>query len=985
MKTMLWALVLVALGGGIAEVRGLADDADAFRRQVEADWLLQETYRTNQLRTGVSVATHADAMGGCDGIKNGAWGFHTAKSPDAWWQVDLGRMRLIDAVVVWNRCSNDAAAAAATNLLIHLSEDGQQWHTVYRHDGSAFYGHRDQRPLRVTLSDQQARWVRIQLAGERPLHLDEIEVFGPEECERNLALNQPAEQSSVSEWSFDHRPLPEPDWAARTREILAHSERLADELGPDAVPQNARLDLARLRAQATSELTASHYLEARWIQRRLTLANPLLNFESILVNKRVPGSYSHMSDQYYGWWSRPGGGIYLLRGFREDQPRLESLTPSFSEPGSFLRPALSYDAKRILFAWCRHYPHLAAQGDKLSKARLPEDAFFHVFEMNLEDGAVRQLTHGKYDDFDAQYLPDGRIVFLSTRRGQALQVGPATAAASEVAADLPDCYVRCGGDERRPVAVYTLHTMKADGSGLNAISPFEMFEWEPAIGHDGSILHARWDYIDRDNMPFMSLWSLQPDGTNPRLVFKNYTANPHCVFEPQPVPGSTKIVFTASGHHSHSMGSLVLLDPAAGTDGPEPMQRLTPEVAFPESEGWPITYYASPWPLSERFHLVSWGDEGAATHADRWHRQGGRWEGMARPENGMGIYFFDAAGNMELLYRDPAITTTRPIPVRARPLPPVLADAVDWDGPPEGRLLVQDVYHGLNPEERETVKWLRVVAVPPKTQPWMNRPNLGLTKDDPGKAVLGTVPVEADGSAYFRLPAGVIFFFQALDDQGRTLRTMRSVTHVQPGQTASCIGCHANRTVAPPVSLPLAARREPSRITAGPEGTWPLRFDRLVQPVLDRLCVDCHRPGGREPEAARMDLSADRAYESLTGYGKPSLLDQVMRGYREGKSPPGEGLARTSALLQLLDRPEGHHGVVLNADSRTRLITWLDVYAQRAGAFSPEQEQELERLFRAWQDLLVPPLDPALPVGRWLEPQRGPRDSRPALVLGSGT
>lgn len=959
MRTQWWLAWWLVLAGWMGTTDGRAEAADAFRRQVEADWLLQERYRTNQLRTGSSVPTSADARGGCDGVKNGAWGFHTAISQDPWWQVDLGGKRDLDAVVVWNRSSSDTTAAVATNLVIRLADDGQDWRTVYQHDGSVFHGQRDGKPLRVLLSGQQARWVRIQLAGERPLHLDEVEVFGPDEPGRNLALGQPADQSSVSDWSFDHRPIPDPDWALRTTEILAHAGRLLRELDHDRVQPAWRAELERLCALPPSGLDQSDYFAARWLQRRLTLANPILDFEGVLITKRVPGSYAHMSDQYYGWWSRPGGGIYLLRGFRDDEPQVESLTASFPEPGSFLRPSLSYDGRRMLFAWCRHYPHLAGEADKLDKAKVPEDAFFHVFELDLADGQARQLTRGKYDDFDAQYLPDGRIVFLSTRRGHALQVGRATAAATEREPALPDCYVRCGGDARRPVAVYTLHTMNADGSELNAISPFEMFEWEPAIAHDGSILHARWDYIDRDNMPFMSLWSLQPDGTNPRLVFKNYTANPHCVFEPQPVPGSRKIVFTASGHHSQSMGSLVLLDPAAGTDGLAPMQRLTPEVVFPESEGWPITYYASPWPLSERFHLVSWGDEGAASHADRWHRGGGRWEGTTRPPNAMGIYLFDAAGNMELLYRDPVITTTRPIPLRPRPTPPTVADTVAWDGPAEGRFLIQDVYHGLKPEERETVKGLRVVAVPPKTQPWMNRPNLGLTADDPGKAVLGTVPVEPDGSAYFRVPAGVIFFFQTLDEQGRALRTMRSVTHVQPGQTASCIGCHANRTVAPPTTFPLAGRREPSRIAMGPEGSWPLRFDRLVQPVLDRLCTDCHRPEGREPEAARLVLTADKAYETLTRYGRPSLYDQVMKGYREGISRPGEGLARTSVLLQWLDRAEGHRGVVLDPDSRERLTTWLDVYAQRVGAFSPEQEAELERLLREWADLVEPPRQPA--------------------------
>jgi predicted carbohydrate-binding protein with CBM5 and CBM33 domain len=88
--------------------------------------------------------------------------------------------------------------------------------------------------------------------------------------------------------------------------------------------------------------------------------------------------------------------------------------------------------------------------------------------------------------------------------------------------------------------------------------------------HDGTILYSRWDYVDRSNMPFMSLWSVQPDGANARLVYGNYTVSPHCTFEPIAVPRSSKIVFTASGHHAQTMGSLVLLDPSVGTEGDRP-------------------------------------------------------------------------------------------------------------------------------------------------------------------------------------------------------------------------------------------------------------------------------------------------------------------------------------------------------------------------------------------------------------------------------
>ena len=115
-------------------------------------------------------------------------------------------------------------------------------------------------------------------------------------------------------------------------------------------------------------------------------------------------------------------------------------------------------------------------------------------------------------------------------------------------------------------------------------------------------------YVDRHNGPYMSLWSTLPDGTETRAVFGNYTTNPHCVFEPRAIPGSQKLIFTASGHHAFTGGSLVLLDPNHSADGEGAMRRLTPEVVFPETEGWPQSYFANPYPLSESHYLTAWSD-----------------------------------------------------------------------------------------------------------------------------------------------------------------------------------------------------------------------------------------------------------------------------------------------------------------------------------------------------------------------------------------
>ncbi len=934
MKTPSLQLAALALLLTNLSIGAATEDARAWPRLLKKEWLLEAQLRAES-PPAAKAGTRDDATGGCDGVTNGKWGFHTAEEENPWWQVDLGEVFPLAQVRVWNRSDNEGSARRAAHFELLLSNDGTTWRREYQHDGTVLYGYHmpDRSPLVVRLTNASARFVRLQLPGKAFLHLDEVEVIRAGQWV-NVALNKPADQSSVSPWSVTHRIAQKVDWRQATAKVLTQNQETAAFAA-------LKSDLASLRPNASAQPL---YLKARALQRQLALANPLLDFDAILFTKRVPGSFNHMSDQYFGWWSRPGGGIYILRGFKSGTPTTECLTDaSFKEPGSFLRPALSFDAKKILVAWCKYYPQLARETNKLNKANVPEDAFYHVFEMNVDGSGVRQLTRGKYDNFDARYLPDGRLVFLSTRRGQAIQVGKASAAATLARGDLPDCYVRCGGGAERPCAVYTLHTMNADGGDLTPISPFEMFEWEPSVAHDGTILYSRWDYVDRDNMPYMSLWSINPDGTNARLIYGNYTRAPHCTFEPRAIPGSSKIIFTASGHHSQTMGSLVLLDPTIGSEGSLPITRLTPETPFPEIEGWPRAFYANPWPLAERTHLVAWGVEESIS------------EGRTRARNGMGLYLFNADTGLDLLYRDPEISSMYPIPLKPQSPPPALASSVKWDGPQEGRFLVADVTRGLTTVRPGDVTALRIVAIPAKTQPWMNQPVLGLTRDDPGKAVLGTVPVEADGSAYFRAPSGVALFFQALDAQGRAVQTMRSATHVQPGQTLSCTGCHDSRKDTPPFTPSLASRREPSKITVGPEGSWTMRFDRLIQPVLDAQCVGCHQAKSKDVEAAKFDLTPTRAYHALTHSGQPSLNDLVLSAYRDGVSKEGRNLAMRSSVLRLLADPAGHHGVKLDRASLERFVTWMDTYAQRVGTFSPEQEQELERLRRRWADLLIEP------------------------------
>lgn len=901
------------------------------QESIEADWARQRGVRY----LPQEATPESDAAGGCDGMITGGWGFHTASEQEPWWQVDLGAVSPLGRVRIFNRCDGGYASRAA-RLKVLLSDDAINFSQVYQHNGSHFLGKTDSLPLEIPLAGASARYVRIQLPETDYLHLDEVEVYA-DGSDNNLSLNRPATQSSTSQWSSAHgagnREFMGTDaLIGRGRALLASLRELNADIDGEASAFEAAVNRATLHNAASSdgerEAARMHLLHAI---RSLALRNPLLDFDEILFVKRAPTMFPHISDQYYGWFSRGGGGIYILSGYKEDNPQIRCITPDWPE-GNFLRPDLSYDGTRVLFAYCRYYPHVAEIEDKTVKTNLPEDAFYHLYEMTLDGTDIRQLTRGYYNDFDGRYLPGGDIVFMSTRKGTSLQAGYESAQAS-CATVQQDSYVRCGGDARRPVPVFTLHRINRHGGDMRAISAFENFEWTPAVDHDGEVLYARWDYIDRFNGDFMSLWSTRPDGTQAQLVYGNFTHRPQCVFEARPIPGSRKLVFTATAHHSITGGSLVLLDRTRGTEYEAPQERITPEVCFPETEGSPPCYYAGPWPLSEKHFLVSWSDKALPIHA---YMKG---DDKRNPPNASGLYLYDAFGNLNLLYRDPVISSETPIPIRPRPEPFLLPDTVDQAAPAEGTLLLQDIYQGMEDIPRGSIARLRVVAVLPKVQPFMNQPVLGVSAEDPGKAVLGTVPVEQDGSAYFAVPSGVPVFFQALDSENMAVRTMRTLTYVQPGEALSCVGCHESRDSAPVLShFPAAARRAPSLLTPEAEGTWPLRYDVLVQPVLDRSCVQCHAPDNKDTQAAAFDLTPEKSYDTLIGYAGNDLRTLA---FEKDRSDIGDCVARQSKLLAFLTTEGGHEGIILDPASLNRLKVWMDTYAHRQGAFSTEQEAQL--------------------------------------------
>jgi hypothetical protein len=708
---------------------------------------------------------------------------------------------------------------------------------------------------------------------------------------------------------------------------LQKARRLLEDFQPTGPSQRAaswREELDRLEkllasAQPPLEEAQRIYFRTRWLKRQIILSNPLMQFGKLLFCKRKPTSYSHLVMQYFGWRARPGGGLFILEKPGYSLACRDILSGRLAT-GNVLEPRLSYDGQRIVFS----YVELAGKSFRPeSMDNQTDEGFYHIYEVGVDGTGFRQLTAGPYDDLMPNYLPDGGIVFCSTRR---------------------QGYARCFGAQfSRRWHVYTLHRMDADGGNIRTLSWHDTNEWFPTVAPTGEIVYARWDYIDRDAVTHQNLWVCRPDGSNPRALWGNATASPHCAFQAQPIPGTNKFIFTASPHHSITAGSIVIVDPAVAPEGHAGLLRITPHIPFPEAESRDIPeYYASPWPLSEKYYLVSYSPKPLV------------WEPGANDAAALGIYYLDIWGNRELIYRDLEIGSENPCPLAARPKPPIVPSMLPAHAPPWGEMVLVDVYQGLDNIPRGTIKSLRIVQIFPKTTPVANSPAIGLAGEENGRAILGTVPVEPDGSARFLVPAQKPILFQALDEQGLAYQTMRTITYVQPGEQVTCVGCHEHRRTAPPGKAGdiLALRRPASPIEPGPLGGRPFSFMEVVQPILDRHCVRCH-DGKKSP--AHIDLRGipdrqfSRSYGTLCGdvnfwgggtnpeNAAKALVPRFGARNQVQVTPPG-GMygARGSRLLRLLQN--GHEGVQLTAEELAAVAAWIDLNAIFYGVYLPEDQ-----------------------------------------------
>jgi hypothetical protein len=422
------------------------------------------------------------------------------------------------------------------------------------------------------------------------------------------------------------------------------------------------------------------------------------------------------------------------------------------------------------------------------------------------------------------------------------------------------------------------------------------------------------------------------------------------------------------GHHRWFEGAIGIIDPAQGMNYPAGLTKVTSEIAWPEVGNGPqekaeaanyrpgqYRAYKTPYPLSKDDFLVSI---------------------KRAPKGNFSLYLMDLAGNRELIYSGEH-NVWHAIPLKPRHKPPVIPDQIQWPkiGPDQeqlahGVLFSADVFEGVPLLPRDKVKYLRVLQIDAKTYtPWKKTyqhsgPSISVTQADGVKRILGTTPVEVDGSVAFKVPPGISLHFQLLDEDYRCIQTMRSFTGVMPGETRGCVGCHEGRQNSPVVTDGgLAMRRGAQGLTPPPWGAEvSIGYERFVQPVLDRYCGRCHQGDGEA--RAKLDLTfrdsnlQDPVYPSLppqfkeayialvgggnnwyepvdtrllNSHGLPASIAGclIVEGYHE-RTP--EALATLkpmtcmSAASLLISRAmdEEHIKAKMDPDSLRRLIGWVD-------------------------------------------------------------
>ncbi len=527
-----------------------------------------------------------------------------------------------------------------------------------------------------------------------------------------------------------------------------------------------------------------------------------------------------------------------------------------AQGGSVRDPQVHYDGEKILFS------HRKADSD-----------YYNLYEIGTDGSGLRQITFGAFDDFEPCYMPDGDIMFVSTRCNRWV-----------------NCYL---------TQVAVLYRCDADGKNIRQISANVEHDNTPWMLPDGRVLYTRWEYVDRSQVQYHHLWTMNPDGTNQTTYFGNMHAG-GLFIDAKPIPGTDDVVVSLSPGHGRNehVGIASIISPKNGPDDQSYIKPLREKFMI-----------SDPYPISRDCFLMAQQNK---------------------------IVVMNGEGRTEVLHVAPKeqwIHEPRPIMPRKREYQVVTRTD---SGKKTGQLLLTDVYEGRNMAgvEKGDIKKLLVLESLPKPVNFSGGADLlSWLGTFTLERVLGTVPVEEDGSAFFEVPANRAVFFVGLDEDDLSVKRMQSFTSVMPGETLSCVGCHEHRTRTPKASasaLVLAAQRPASRIESFRGFPDVLDFNRDIQPILDKHCIDCH---SFDEHAGNISLEGDLGTAYSHSYYALLANLQVADGRNGlGNRPPRSIGTSASALMDKIDG--SHEGVEVSPDEWRTIWLWIESGAPYAGTYA---------------------------------------------------
>lgn len=934
------------------------------------------------LRGAHRADTGSDAAGAVDGTIDGNFGFHTQQQDQPWWQVDLGQSFALDRLVVYNRTVAAERASTlvvrlsddAVSWRTVYEHDGTVFYghadqaplTVPLASESARY---------VRLQVRETTWMHLDevqvygaadpahnLALHRPAAQSSVSGWSRTDAARSavplaellsnvslgeqviLELLAPCGESAASERSqlaaliTDRIPLDDQRWV----ELHARSAALAGQWRA-VRRQWDRVDLEALRLAITDliEVYGPRYDRGAEFLRRLQAVHSQRSALDAALARGELAALRQAEEvialQRDAMLANP-----ILDGGRLLMVQRGASTPGLGLPANFngndTLPRSGYDDRLVVLEPIGPQGELAtlyhpgdrfvgdielnAQADRLLYSSLDEHGRWRIFELNLADGTTRmplQIEEPDVDNYDACYVPDGKIVFTSS----ATYVGVPCVFGSTPVANLYSSDPRTGEIRRL--------TFDQDHN------------WTPTLMPDGRIMYQRWEYTDLAHPNSRILFAMNPDGTRQMALYGSNSYFPNSFFFARSIPdGGSKVIGVATGHHGTARsGRLLIIDPALGRQEAEGVVQEIPGRGRPVEavvrdrlvDGvWP--QFLHPFPLADpqypratgKYFLVS----AQLSDASAW-----------------GVYLVDVFDNITLIHELPGYALFEPTLVQPTPPAAILADRTDPTSS-EATVYLVDVYQGggLAGVPRGEVKQLRVISYY-----YSSRAMGGLLgsigMDGPWdiKQVLGTVPVHEDGSALFRIPANTPVAVQPLDADGQALQQMRSWFVGMPGEVVSCVGCHESPNDATINRSSLAFQHEPSEIAPWYGPRRGFSFAREVQPVLDHYCVTCHDGAAAEPDLRGTEMITDWNSQ-IAGHVFPQYGGKFSVAYaqlhrfvrRPGIEsdlhmlPPLDFHADTTELVQILRR--GHYQVNPDREAWDRLVTWIDLNAPYHGTWS---------------------------------------------------